>query len=60
MINANLEMEQDVAITVFVKARSRAEKWGSWVLFVGWGMVILNVMALILTTLNIMGYISHV
>ena len=55
-----LEIEQDVAITVFVKARSRAEKWGSWVLFVGWSMVILNVIALILTTLNMMGYISHV
>jgi hypothetical protein len=60
MINAGLEIEQDVAITVFVKARSRAEKWGSWILFIGYGLVILNLMALVLTTLNMLGYISHV
>ena len=52
MINSGLEIEQDVAITVFVKARSRAEKWGSWILFVGYGMVILNAIAFILTTLK--------
>ena len=58
-VNAGLEIEQDVAITVFVKARSRAEKWGSWILLVGYMLVILNTVALVLTTMNILGYISH-
>jgi len=39
--------------------RDRTERWGRWIMFVGYALIVVNCIALALTTLGLMGLIHH-
>lgn len=39
--------------------RGRTEKWGRWIMFIGYALIVVNVIALVLTTAGLVGLIHH-